>query len=276
MGADDFIRKPLSQRLLVERVKAVLRRRDASPKDTAAPKDTDGKVLERGHLRMDDERHSCTWKNEPVTFTVTEFLMLQSLLHEAPNALVYVDFLEADGERVFKHACRMGLEGVVAKRVDAPYRSGRQESWIKLKCVNSDTFPIVAFVEKLGAHPRKIASLYVGRREGHRVLYAGKARTGYTETVARELRATRPSDLEKISAVDPGQETEGYLGRALVDAEIEYSAVTDDGLLRVFKGLRDDLRHPRRAAIATLRQRTSAGGEQNASARSICSIELDG
>jgi bifunctional non-homologous end joining protein LigD len=113
---------------------------------------------------------------------------LQSLLHEAPNALVYVDFLEADGERAFKHACRMGLQGVVAKRVDAPYRSGRQESWINLKCVNSDTFPIVAFVEKLGAHPRKIASLYVGRREGHRVLYAGKARTGYTETVARELR----------------------------------------------------------------------------------------
>ena len=77
MGADDFIRKPFSQRLLVERVKAVLRR--ASPKDGTAPKEVDSKVLERGLLRMDPERHTCTWKNEPVTLTVTEFLILQAL-----------------------------------------------------------------------------------------------------------------------------------------------------------------------------------------------------
>lgn len=54
---------------------------------------------------------------------------------------------------------------MVAKRLGEPYRSGRQESWIKLKCKKSETFPIVAFVEKLGARPRKVASLYVGRRE---------------------------------------------------------------------------------------------------------------
>src|SRR5579872_6976561 len=77
MGADDFIRKPFSQRLLVERVKAVLRR--ASPKDGTAPKEADSKVLERGLLRMDPERHTCTWKNEAVTLTVTEFLILQAL-----------------------------------------------------------------------------------------------------------------------------------------------------------------------------------------------------
>ena len=78
MGADDFIRKPFSQRLLVERVKAVLRR--GQPKDpTAAPKEPDARALERGLLRMDPERHTCTWKNEPVTLTVTEFLILQAL-----------------------------------------------------------------------------------------------------------------------------------------------------------------------------------------------------
>src|SRR5665213_2211614 len=64
MGADDFIKKPFSQRLLVERVKAVLRR--ASPKDGVTPKEADSKVLERGLLRMDPERHTCTWKNEAV------------------------------------------------------------------------------------------------------------------------------------------------------------------------------------------------------------------
>ncbi|MBA4268855.1 MAG: DNA-binding response regulator, partial [Methylobacterium sp.] len=78
MGADDFIRKPFSQRLLVERVKAILRR--AGAKDpAAAPRGEDAKALERGLLRMDPERHTCTWKGEPVTLTVTEFLILQSL-----------------------------------------------------------------------------------------------------------------------------------------------------------------------------------------------------
>ncbi len=77
MGADDFIRKPFSQRLLVERVKAVLRR--ATSKDGANPKEADAKVLERGLLRMDPERHVCTWKSEAVTLTVTEFLILQAL-----------------------------------------------------------------------------------------------------------------------------------------------------------------------------------------------------
>src|SRR5580704_16899342 len=74
MGADDFIRKPFSQRLLVERVKTVLRRVTAK----VEPKEADTKVLEHGQLRMDPERHNCTWKNEPITLTVTEFLILQA------------------------------------------------------------------------------------------------------------------------------------------------------------------------------------------------------
>jgi two-component system response regulator ChvI len=77
MGADDFFRKPFSQHLLVERVKAVLRR--ASLKDGTFPKKATNKVLERGTLRMDLERHTCTWKNERVTLTVIEFLLLQAL-----------------------------------------------------------------------------------------------------------------------------------------------------------------------------------------------------
>src|SRR4030081_3521980 len=69
MGADDFIRKPFSQRLLVERVKGGLRR-VAPQNPTAVPKETDAKALDRGLLRMDPERHTCTWKNEPVTWPV--------------------------------------------------------------------------------------------------------------------------------------------------------------------------------------------------------------
>ena len=85
MGADDFITKPFSQRLLVERVKAVLRRganREAAAAGAsiqAKPGATQSKSLERGQLSMDQERHTCTWKGLPVTLTVTEFLILHAL-----------------------------------------------------------------------------------------------------------------------------------------------------------------------------------------------------
>ena len=77
MGADDYIRKPFSPPLLLERVKVLLRR--TLPKDRAAAREAGNKVLERGELRMDPERHCCTWKNEPVMLTLTEFLILQAL-----------------------------------------------------------------------------------------------------------------------------------------------------------------------------------------------------
>ncbi|MFL5258988.1 MAG: response regulator transcription factor [Hyphomicrobiales bacterium] len=77
MGADDFIKKPFSQRLLVERVKAVLRR--VSSRDGSQPQTEASKIIERGKLLMDPDRHACTWDGKPVTLTVTEFLILQSL-----------------------------------------------------------------------------------------------------------------------------------------------------------------------------------------------------
>jgi bifunctional non-homologous end joining protein LigD len=115
-------------------------------------------------------------------------LLLKQMLESAPEPLIYVQYLEADGDRVFEHACRMGLEGVVAKRRNSIYRSGRSDDWIKLKCTKSDNFPIIAFVEKLGANPRRIASLYLGRHKDGKLVYAGKARTGYTQATAREVR----------------------------------------------------------------------------------------
>jgi two-component system response regulator ChvI len=114
MGADDFIRKPFSQRLLVERVKAILRR--GLPKDATAVKETDArKVLERGLLRMDPERHTCTWKDEPVTLTVTEFLILQALASrpgvvKSRNALMdaaYDDQVYVDDRTIDSHIKRL-------------------------------------------------------------------------------------------------------------------------------------------------------------------------
>jgi bifunctional non-homologous end joining protein LigD len=167
-----------------------------------------------------------------------------------------------DGEAVYRHACKLKLEGIVSKRWDSRYRSGRQDSWLKLKCTKSDTFPIVAFVEKLNARPRKIASLYVGRREGDRLLYAGKARSGYTEAIARELRERLDPLIVMHSPLSvPVKKPKATWVKPVVQAEIEYGGITDDGLLReaVFKGLRDDL--PLVAAPPPAPSRARRGGK---------------
>lgn len=177
---------------------------------------------------------------------------LQRLLKGAPPALIYVDHLEGDGPTVFEHACEMSLEGIVSKRAVSPYRSGRQDSWLKLKCIKSDNFPIVAFVEKLGARPRRIASLYLGRRDGNRVHYAGKAQSGYSLTDAREVRERLdPLIVDKSPLAEPIDKPKATWVQPAVEAEIQYSGTTDDGLLReaVFKGLRDDLSPPAGASL---------------------------
>jgi two-component system, OmpR family, response regulator ChvI len=113
MGADDFIKKPFSQRLLVERVKAVMRR--ASPRD-GTPVVTDAsKIIERGKLVMDSDRHACTWTGQNVTLTVTEFLILQALalrpgIVKSRDALMdaaYDDQVYVDDRTIDSHIKRL-------------------------------------------------------------------------------------------------------------------------------------------------------------------------
>jgi two-component system response regulator ChvI len=81
LGADDYIHKPFSQRLLIERVKAVLRRAEGAegePSASAAAA-AGAKAIKRGRLTLDPARHDCLWDGKPVKLTVTEFLLLQSL-----------------------------------------------------------------------------------------------------------------------------------------------------------------------------------------------------
>ncbi len=77
MGADDYIKKPFSQRLLIARIRALLRRKELEGEDSAR------NVVVRGELTVDRDRHLCTWKGEPVKLTVTELLILQSLAYRS-------------------------------------------------------------------------------------------------------------------------------------------------------------------------------------------------
>jgi two-component system response regulator ChvI len=112
IGADDFIRKPCSNRLLGERVKAVLRRaRGAS----ATPEEGDKKPIVRGRLTLDPNRHACTWDAEPVRLTVTEFLILQALAQrpgyvKSRDALMdaaYDDQVYVDDRTIDSHIKRL-------------------------------------------------------------------------------------------------------------------------------------------------------------------------
>jgi len=118
MGADDFITKPFSQRLLVERAKAVLRRAQANKAAAsggAAPETKASDLLERGDLVMDQERHACTWKGENVVLTVTEFLILHSLAYrigvvKSRDALMdaaYDDQVYVDDRTIDSHIKRL-------------------------------------------------------------------------------------------------------------------------------------------------------------------------
>jgi len=172
---------------------------------------------------------------------------LQQVLEGARNVLLFSDHFETSGIDLYKRACELGLEGVISKLRDSPYHSGSTESWIKSKCVNRDNFPIIAFVEKLEARPRRIASLYLGRRDGHRLLYAGKAQSGFRDADLYMLRERLDPYIRKTSPLSVSiKKPKATWVEPVVEAEIAFSGVTADGLLRapVFKAIREDLSPP--------------------------------
>ncbi|MBT3358244.1 MAG: response regulator transcription factor [Rhodospirillales bacterium] len=99
MGADDYIKKPFSQRLLIERIRAVLRRKDLSDADTD---ETQGEVIQRGPMMMDTARHICSWNDQEVNLTVTEFLLVQALAHRPGHVKTRDQLIDAAyGENIY-------------------------------------------------------------------------------------------------------------------------------------------------------------------------------
>jgi bifunctional non-homologous end joining protein LigD len=180
------------------------------------------------------------------------------------------EHLETDSASLLEHACAIRVEGIVSKRKDSPYRSGRTENWIKVKCNKSDNFPIIAFVEKLGAKPRRIASLYLGQRKDGQLLYAGKAQTGFTNAQLYAIRERLDPFIRRTTPLDVSiKKPKATWVEPRVEAEVEFSGFTSDGLLRapVFKGLREDLSpstpKPEKTKVTTTRYRKLAVPKEN-------------
>jgi len=181
--------------------------------------------------------------NEPLTVRKAA---LRRLLKNQPRngPLRYTEEFEERGSAIFKHACELGLEGIVSKLRDAPYRSGRSENFIKTKCHNAQEFVVAGFTPST-AMPNAVGALTVAFHEGGKLRYAGRVGTGYTHHTARDLwkrlnalRTDRPAlDLPK----DERRKDVIWVKPELV-IETEFRGITHDGLLRQasYKGLRED------------------------------------
>ena len=162
---------------------------------------------------------------------------LKELVDMLDAPILFSEHHEGDGQALFEAAAKLNYEGIVSKKVDAPYRSERTEAWQKIKTVQKGKFPVIGFVKD----PTGVAALYLGRREGKDLVYMGKVGTGWTRTISSQIRKqldtvvspksklTKQVKKPKATWVDP-----------VYMADVEYRDITSEGLLRQssFKGLK--------------------------------------
>lgn len=171
--------------------------------------------------------------------------LLKGSRRDRRRTLRYSDHVEGGGTRVLDRACRMGLEGIVSKRRDAPYRSGRGRSWLKIKCVNRQEFIVIGFTDPRGGR-KGVGALLLGVHGAKGELqYAGKVGTGMGEALLRSLRATL-EPLRRDGSPLRGKPERGLGGVHWVEprlvVEVSFTEWTEDGRLRhpSFVGVRED------------------------------------
>jgi bifunctional non-homologous end joining protein LigD len=141
-----------------------------------------------------------------------------------------------DGQTLFAAAGKLNYEGIVSKRVDAPYRSERVEAWQKIKTVQKGKFPVVGFIKD----PSGVAALYLGKHEGRELVYMGKVGTGWNRTTSAKIRKALDTVVSPKSRLSKQlKKPKATWVEPTFVAEIEYRDITSEGLLRAssFKGL---------------------------------------
>jgi bifunctional non-homologous end joining protein LigD len=170
--------------------------------------------------------------------------VLRRVLESAPPALRFSDHVRGHGAEFFEKAREAGLEGVVSKRADAPYREGRGGDWRKAKCRLSQEVVVGGWTLPSDGRP-SIGALHVGFHEDGQLVYAGKVGSGFSERLLGDLvqrLEARRRDACPFARV-PAEMRRGarWVEPDLV-AQVEFTEWTDDGRMRqpVFLGLRDD------------------------------------
>jgi bifunctional non-homologous end joining protein LigD len=168
---------------------------------------------------------------------------LEALLAQAQPPIHVADHVIGAGEKLFEAMCKAGQEGIIAKRIDAPYRGDRTRNWVKVKCTLRQEFVILGW-NKSSARARPFSSLLLGQQEDGKLVYKGKVGTGFNADLLAELaEKMAPLAQEKAAAEVPRPEARGaqWIKPVLV-AEIAFAEMTADGRVRhgSFVGLRAD------------------------------------
>ncbi len=168
--------------------------------------------------------------------------ILRKLLPEV-GPLRYSEHFATDGEALYEQAVRLGLEGIIGKKADAPYRSGRSSNWLKIRADKTDDFVVVGYTQPKGSRGG-FGALHLAAYDGGTLVYAGRAGSGFTgaelKQIAADLEPLRRPDPPCTGPVPKGKE-HAWVEPRLV-AEVRYKEWTDEGLLRhpVFVRFRDD------------------------------------
>jgi bifunctional non-homologous end joining protein LigD len=155
------------------------------------------------------------------------------------TAIQFSESFEVDGPDMYQHACAVGLEGVVSKVRDSRYPSGRGNDWVKKTCRQRETLPIAGFALKAN----KFDGIYLGRRKGKDLVYAGKVDHGFEPSSTAELQKRLKPLIRKTQPYAKKIAHRGIWVEPSLLAEIEYRAKSAEGKVRhpFFKGIREDL-----------------------------------
>lgn len=151
----------------------------------------------------------------------------------------FSESFEVDGREMYAHACSVGLEGVVSKVSDSRYNSGRGNDWVKKTCAQRETLTIAGFA----LDGNDWDGIYLGRRKGEDLVYAGKVDHGFDKVSTAELRKRLTPLIRKTQPYTKRIAHKGIWVEPELLAEIEYRAKSAEGKVRhpFFKGLREDL-----------------------------------
>ena len=157
----------------------------------------------------------------------------------AKTAIQFSESFEVDGPEIFKHACSIGIEGIVSKVRDSRYFSARGNDWVKKTCAQRETLAIAGFALK----QNKFDGIFVGRRKGKDLVYAGKVDHGFDKSSTAELQARLQPLIRKTQPYAKKIAHRGVWVEPSLLAEIEYRAKSAEGKVRhpFFKGIREDL-----------------------------------
>ena len=155
----------------------------------------------------------------------------------------YIEHFETNGEALYEQVVKLGLEGIVAKKAESPYRAGRSPNWLKIRADRTDDFVVVGFTRPKGSRSG-FGALDLGAYEDGKLVYAGRAGSGFTAKELKEVTAELERSVRPTPAfTGPVPQDEGHTWvEPTRVVEVRYKEWTDEGLLRqpVFVRFRDD------------------------------------